>query len=397
MDDFGWKRAEISGAFSLGRLEGGIEGPLGGYLTDKYGPRAVNFWGIVLAGSGLCLMYFMNSFWSFVLIWGLMVSTGFNLGMIGPLETAISNWFVKRRGIAHSLSRAGLGLGGAVIPPFMTMLLIQYGWRSAFLIAGFITWAIGLPLTWFFVKPHRPEYYGLLPDGGKTSSKSVDISSILEAGQAYASEVKELEFTLRQALRTPTFWILSISWVFRGMVWPAVVVHQIPYLTDMGLDPVTAAAALGFMVLMSIPGRLFGGIVVDRLDIKHLKYLLLFSYVLQAIGLFILLSATNMGLIYLFDVIYGFGMGISAGSTTLVRARYFGRKAFSTIHGTMTLIRVPSSVIAPIYAGWVYDLTGSYAEAFTLILVLLAFATVMLIFANPPKPPERITGITEIF
>jgi hypothetical protein len=103
-----------------------------------------------------------------------------------------------------------------------------------------------------------------------------------------------------------------------------------------------------------------------------------------------------MEMIYLFDVIYGFGLGLSAGSTTLVRARYFGRKAFSTIHGTMTIIRVPSSVIAPIYAGWVYDMTGSYLEAFSLILILLVFATALLIFANPPKPPDKLSGITDI-
>jgi MFS family permease len=98
IEEFGWTRAQLSAAYSLNRLEGGLEGPFGGFFTDKYGPRIVNFIGYFMAGLGLIIMYFVNNLWAFLLIWGFIVSLGFNLGMLGPLETAIANWFVKKRG-----------------------------------------------------------------------------------------------------------------------------------------------------------------------------------------------------------------------------------------------------------------------------------------------------------
>ena len=136
MNEFGWTRTETSAAYSLRTLEGGLEGPLGGWATDKYGPRTINLLGICMAGLGLCLMYYMNSLWQFIVIWVLIVSVGFNLGLIGPLETAIANWFVKKRGTAIAFSRAGLGFGGAVVVPFVSYLLVQFGWRMAFAISS---------------------------------------------------------------------------------------------------------------------------------------------------------------------------------------------------------------------------------------------------------------------
>jgi hypothetical protein len=197
--EFGWTRAEISAAYSLNKLEGGLEGPWGGVITDKFGPRLISVIGNFFAGLGLILMYFMNNLWQYILIWGLIVSMGFNLGTIDPLEKALSDWFVKKRGIALGLGRVGLALGGTFGPPIMTLLLFGYGWRTAFLIAGVFTWIICIPTCWFLVKPHRPEYYGLLPDGDKPKEAK---ASLISEGQEYALGVGEVEFTLRQAIKT---------------------------------------------------------------------------------------------------------------------------------------------------------------------------------------------------
>jgi OFA family oxalate/formate antiporter-like MFS transporter len=196
-EEFGWTRAMTAGAGSLGRIEGGVEGPFGGMATDRYGPRIVCFTGSFLAGLGLVLMSLVNSVFSFYAVW-LLTSTGFNLGLGGPLYTAVSQWFVKKRGLAQSLTAAGFSVGGSIMPMIMTYLLFRYGWRGMFIRAGLISWAILLPLSWFFIKPHRPEYYGFLPDGAKVE-EGMDTDSMLKAGEAYAHEVGEVEFTARQA------------------------------------------------------------------------------------------------------------------------------------------------------------------------------------------------------
>jgi MFS family permease len=396
-EEFGWSRAQISAAYSLNRLEGGLEGPFGGYFTDKYGARIVNFIGFFMAGLGLILMNWVNSLTMFLFLWGFIVSFGFNLGMTGPLETTIANWFVRRRGLATSINRFMLAVIASQIPPIMTMFLIKYGWRHAFLISGALTWVIGLPLTWFFVRPHRPEYYGLLPDG-EVLEVTEDDNSLIEASQIrIAAEFGEVEFTLREAIQTRAFWSQTIATLLGSLVWPMVSVHQIPHLIDMGVNPVDAAAALGLMVFISAPARLVGGIMSDRISTNRLKYIRMAARFLNVLGLVFLMRATNLQSVYIFTILYGLGLGISAGSGTAIRGRYFGRKAFSTIQGTGALINLPMNILAPIYIGWVYDVTGSYSSVFTQGIVVLVLATIVLYFYDPPKKKINVVSSVDKF
>jgi len=396
--EFGWTRAQISAAYSLNKMEGGLEGPWGGIFTDRYGPRAVAIFGNIIAGLGLCLMYLMNSLWQYILIWGLVVSMGFNLGTIDPLEKALTDWFVKKRGKALGLGRVGLALGGTFGPPLMTWLLISYGWRMAFLIAGVLTWAICIPFSWAFVRPHRPEYYGLLPDGdrrGGVGEEQGRFESVIEVGQEYAKGVGEVEFTLRQAMSTRAFWILVLYNALYSFFWASIGIHQIPYLTDIGMDPMAASGVLGFMVLMSAPGRVVGGYICDRISIDKLRYVLIGGYSFQALGMLILINAKTLGLVYVFTVLTGFGGGVGWTSRALTRARYFGRKAFATIYGTIVMIALPATIASPIYVGWVYDLTSNYKGAFIQSLILLIVVVASFLFMPPPKPPEKVSQITE--
>jgi MFS family permease len=391
-NEFGWSRAQISAAYSLNKLEGGLEGPWGGILTDKYGPRMISVFGNFIAGLGLCLMYFLSNLWQYIIIWGFIVSMGFNLGTIDPLEKALSDWFVKKRGRAIGLGRVGLALGGTFGPPVMTFLLLQYGWRTSFLVAGVLTWVICIPISFFLVKPHRPEYYDLLPDGDKGGNEKVNY---VVAGQEYAESFGEIEFTLRQALKTRAFWILVGYNLLYSFFWASIGIHQIPHLTDMGIDPVSAATVLGFMVLMSAPGRLVGGYFCDKLNINKIKYILIFGYSLQAVGMFILIKASDLWMVYLFTILTGFGGGIGWTSRALLRGRYFGRKAFATIYGTIAMIALPATIISPIYVGWVYDISQSYINAFTQSLILLVIVLISFIFLNPPRPPEKSTDVNQ--
>ncbi len=396
-EEFGWSRAQISAAYSLNRLEGGLEGPFGGYFTDKYGPRIVNFIGFFMAGLGLILMFWVNSLTMFLILWGFVVSLGFNLGMTGPLETAIANWFVKKRGLATSINRFMLAIISSQIPPIMTLILLRYGWRQAFLIAGAMTWIIGLPLTWFFVRPHRPEYYGLLPDG-ETREIDEEDDSLIEASQRrIADEIGEVEFTLREALRTKAFWAQTIATLLGSLVWPMVSVHQIPHLIDMGVDPVSAATALGTMVFVSAPARLVGGVLSDRVRTERLKYIRMLARGLNALGLVFLMRANSLQSVYIFTVLYGLGLGISTGSGTPIRGRFFGRKAFSTIQGTGALINLPMNIAAPIYIGWVFDKTGSYSSIFSQGVWLLVLATAVLYFYDPPKKSSAAVSSVDKF
>ncbi|MFC1897690.1 MFS transporter [Chloroflexota bacterium] len=394
--DFGWTRAQVSLAYSFGRLEGGLEGPFGGMATDKWGPRAVNLTGFILLGIGLCSMYFVNSLWMFYVVW-IIASTGANLGLGGPLDAALANWFIKRRGFTIAIMRSVIALSGPIIVPGTMLLLLLFGWRDAFLITGIGTLCIGVPLTWFFIKPRRPEYYGWLPDGKRIDEEiAADTEATIQAGVEYAAAEEEVEFTVRQALKTRTWWICVVAMAFRGMVTPALNLHTVPYILDMGIDPMVAAAAMGTMVFMTAPGRLLFGWLGDRVKKNRIRYLVMLAHSIQALGVFIFTRATSMVGIWVYLVVFGIGNGASIMIWPPLRGRYWGRKAYSTIQGAMQPFSMIAGVIAPVYAGWVYDTTGSYSSAFNMILVFVIIAVVIMFFATPPKPPKKVSHITDV-
>jgi len=382
-------------AASIGRLEGGVEAPVTGWFTDKYGPRWIVITGVIVIGLGLILMNYIDSLWGYFIVWGVMVGTGCNIALSIPMDTAITNWFVKRRGVALSIKWMFSGLSGVLVLPLIAWLMTIHGWRVTCFIGGVVMLFLGLPLVWFFVKQRRPEYYGLLPDGASVGDVTDD-SLMLDRGVKYAAEVQESEFTLRQAMRTLAFWIIIAAYIPLGLVQGAVNIHLIPLLTDIGYDAVVAASMMAIMVAASIPSRLVGGYLADRVKIGQLRFLMGGALLIQAVGFLLFRLNQSVPMTYAFLVLYGIGLGADISLTPLVRARYFGRKAFGSIHGFSMMIMTPIGIAAPIYAGWVYDTTGSYMTAFTLFTVLLAVAAILFPFAIPPKPPTEIADIRRI-
>ncbi|MFC1991577.1 MFS transporter [Chloroflexota bacterium] len=394
--ELGFSRAATSVPASIGRLEGGLEAPLVGWITDRFGPRLIVLSGVFLFGLSLILMNYVNSLWAFYVVWGLMLGTAVNIAATVPLNTAIANWFVKKRGLAQGIRQTISGLSTVVVLPFVAWLIAIQGWRMACVMGGVIMWLVGLPLTWFFVKRHRPEYYGLLPDGATVEEETAETDRMIDRGVKYATEVEEVEFTLRQAMRTPAYWIMLTAQSIHMAVAPTISLHIIPFLTDIGIDPLRAVGMMAIMGLASIPARFASGFFSDPLGRRHIRFLLGGAYFLQAAGIVIFMLNQTTATIYVWLFLFNAGMGAAWTIYALMTARYFGRKAYGSISGSTSLFMMPMGIAAPIYAGWVYDTTGSYMVVFTLFAALLAFATIIMSLALPPKPPTQITDVRKI-
>ncbi len=379
--EFGWSRAKTSLAFSFSRGEGGLEGVIIGPLCDKFGPRFVVRAGWTLAALGFLLMSRINSFWMFMVSYILFISLGMNAGQTLPLTAAIAQWFDKKRGLALGFLLAGGAILGALLLQGTARLIADRGWRMTNVILAIAALVLGWGMS-FIIKPHGPERYGLRMDGEKTEpTEEVAKSASVEIGEK-DNGVSE-GISLKEALKTQAFWIMGIAFTFSHTALAAIVVHQIPFIEDMGISKILAAAAMGTNLLMSSPGRFLGGWLCDK---WNMKYLYVVSSIIQAGGLFIFSRATSMSWVWAFVIVYGFGYGIRMPLEPAMRARYFGRKAFASIYGYMNMLAEIGSFTGPFFAGWIFDNTHSYASAFLTFAGTMVIAAILILFVkNPTK------------
>jgi len=394
--DLGLSRAATSWATGIGRLQGSIEAPITGWLSDRFGPRWIIVVGICFVSTGLVLMNFISSPWAYYLVWGVITAIGINLALTIAVDKALADWFIRKRGLALGIRFVIIGICGVIALPIISWLVTTQGWRIACLVWAGVMFT-GVPLSWYFVKQKRPEYYGLLPDGATVESESeADIDAMIDRGIEYAADFEEAEFTLRQAIRTPAYWLITISWIFAMVVAGAINTHCIPFLTDMGIDDTVASGMMAMMVFFTVPARFIAGLLADRVRKDRLQFLVAGAFLLQAIGIAVFLLNQSIAMVYIFLILYGFGSGAPVPLRLTMGGRYFGRKAFASIQGTSMVFAAPVALLAPVYAGWVYDTTGSYIPAFTLFMALAIVAAFVMCLLRPPKPPAQVTDIHKI-
>jgi len=388
--EFGWSRATTSMAFSLSRLEGGIEGLITGPLVDKFGPRFLVRVGWTMTALGFFLMYFINSFWMFLVSYSLLLSLGMNAGLYLPLQTSVAKWFNEKRGLALGFLTAGAALGGSILVPVVAWLITDYGWRTAVIALAIGAFVVGWGMS-FLLKPHGPEHYGLRMDGKKEGPvKEASAPAAVHGAHVSAKGDGAWEgLTLKEAMKTQAFWLLVVAFTFSHTALSAIVVHQIPFIEDMGISKVLAAAALGTMTLMSTPGRLSGGWLADRWNVK---YLYLIASVVQAAGLFIFSRATSMSWVWAFVVIYGLSYGLRIPLEPVMRANLFGRKAFGAIMGYLSAFAITGSFAGPYFAGWIFDTTGNYVIAFLTFAAMMVVAGIVVLFIKSPLPQPKASN-----
>ena len=377
--DLAWSMTVVSGAFSIYRLEAGISAPIVGYLLDRIGPKKLVFAGGLVMGGGLVCLSYVNTvvpFYTAIILisFGWSACAGAAVG--NPL---IGKWFVKKRGSAIGTYAAARGLAGLLVP-VVAYLIVQYGWRLALIILGSVTWLIVLPLS-FFLK-HSPEQYGLLPDG---ESSRHDVCAADPTAVKAAQAAEEIDFSVRQAMATTAFWILTICLFTHQMTQAAIFVHLIPYLIDMGTDPATAASVVTFIALTSMVGRYGAGWLSDRFN---KKWLLVILFIIQPIGIFSLIRMRLFMDVIPFVLLYATAYGGTVVVKTTIIGDYYGRKNFGTIFGAIQGLSTFGGIAGPLLAGFVYDLNGSYQWAFTFLAIMMVFTALLISFLIRPVRGE---------
>ena len=372
--EFGWSRTVISGAFSMARLESGILGPLQGWLIDRYGPRPMMLLGNSLFGVGFILLSRMDSIPTFYLSFGLL-ALGASLGGFMPIAATITNWFARKRATALGIVMAGMGIGGMLVPT-VVWSLSAYGWRPTAFMSGLLILAIGLPAS--LLVRHQPEAYGYLPDGasGQGDTTQSDAQGVAETRDA------EPQFSTRQALHTPAFWLLSTTHGAALLIVGTVLLHQIPHMVEgMGLAEEDAAFIVSLMMIFTISGQLVGGYVGDHIN----KRLGIFACMwMHTLAIVVFTYATSTTGAVVFAVLHGTAWGVRAPLINSLRADYFGRTSFATISGFASLVVMFGMTLGPLFAGFMRDLNGDYKTAFLILGGLTALGSGAILLARKP-------------
>ena len=255
--DLELNRAFTALAAGIGRLEGGIISPFAGWLSDKFGPRWVVIIGICIAATGMIFMNYITEAWHYYIAWGVLIGFGLNIGLTVACDKMINDWFIRRRGMAQGIKFGLISVFGIIVLQIITPLIETEGWRFTCLVWGIIMFA-SVPFAYVLIKPHRPEYYGQLPDGAEVSQGTeADGGDMIERGVGYATSLEETEYTFRQAMKTGIFWLMMAGFSIHNFVAGGFNVHIFSFLTDTGIKETTASAMMGMMVFFTIPSRFF--------------------------------------------------------------------------------------------------------------------------------------------
>ena len=373
-------RAATSLPFSLSRLEAALGAPFVGYLIDRFDVRVMLVAGTLLAGLGLILLSLTHSYLLFLLVFIGPLSFGFQAGFNQATLAVVAHWFRRKRGLAMAIVQTGQAIGGVLIFPLVALAVLKLGWRTAAVLSGLVVLTL-LPLVLFIRR--SPESMGLLPDGDRSPAQDRPASP-----SGFTPPLDDTrEFTTREALRTPTFWLLAAFHGLRNVPYAGVTVHLVPLLVWKGLDEPAAAFYVGLTALATVVSRPLTGWLGDRQSKQMIGAV---GVLLGAAGLAVLAYGDGAWwALVLFAVLFSFGDGVNSVTWALV-GDVFGRAHFATIRGWISMFQSFASMPAAVYTGWVYDRTQSYTQALIAFVICYGAAAIVLWLVPDPTRPAPV-------
>lgn len=373
-EEFGWSRAELAGVFSVGYLVAGLSAPLWGRLTDRRGPRAALV-PATLITSAFCMVLALTP--NLVSMYGIYALFTFGAAGISiiPLSVLLASWFVRMRGRAIGIAYTGVGFGQLAITPIAGLLVVSVGWRFGYAVFGAAMLVVMLPVALWTV--NRPGDRGLLPDGAPP----------LDAGMDPEPAAAESGVEIAVAARTSAFWMLGIIWLLSEAAIMAVLIHQVPLMTDRGSSTEWASLVAGLLGGASSAGRLALGFLAERLRIR---WLYCGCYGIQALGVLLLWGATSLGDIGLvaYAVVFGFAMGGSASISPLLLAEFYGVRSLGGIFGLLAIGATLGGALGGWGAGLLHDQTGSYDVVLGLCTACVLLGMLLIALMRSPGGSE---------
>jgi MFS family permease len=356
-DELGIGRASFGWASTVRSMSSAVTSPILGNLIDKYGVRWILAIGTIITGSCMIGMAYVTLSWQLIIIFSIMGLVG--LAGPGALVTSIppSKWFIRNRGKALAITAIGISAGAAIFIPLTQIFISTYSWQKAWVILGVSGMIILAPLS----------------DGDSHQSNNYhDIQTNTEHS-----------FTLRDAIKTPSMWLLTLAFSILTLGILTFALHRIPAFMDRGLDPTSVSIATAFDAVCAGIGSFSGGMLVKKFSTKVIGSA---AFLLLSIASVMTIYAYDFWLMFISMALFGLGIGVNGFTQNYIWAEYFGRKHLGNIRGFVTPINLVLGGIGAPIAGYVLDSTGSYDPAWWAAVALMILASIIFYLSEKPIP-----------
>lgn len=342
-------------------------GPIAGKLLRGKYMRPTFFICVVGTLVSYACYGFCHSLWQFYLVGALVGIFAMGCGTI-PVSVLITNWFEKNRGLMISIAMMGISIGGTVLSPLLSWLIVEFGWRNAYFILSALSLIVLVPIGLFVVR-RTPQDAGLEPYGhGEESTASAKKKNV---------PASNWNATLKEARQTPILWMFALG-AFLIYFTACIMQHQSYYLQGVGFDAAAVASYISLYSVVAIIGKLVLGRIFDRFGPKIGILFGCGTFFLFLVA-FIFVQGSPM-MLYFAAVMYGFGTCTATVAIPIMTTSVFGAKNYSELYGFVSAFTMTGSAIGSSAIGLVYDLTGSYIPALTVLAILTAL-TIVIMFA----------------
>jgi sugar phosphate permease len=350
--ELGWTRQQVTSGNAYSKL---LIGPLFGYLAgmfvDRFGPRRLMLFGILVAGLALVGLGGVTTLSAFYFFY-LLNALGYVCGGPLPNQVMLSGWFSSARGRAMGIAYLGIGIGGTLVPLLAVALTDGLGWRGAIRGLGVLIILIALPAAILVKEPPRI-----------ASTAPTD---------------------MRWVFRQPAFYLLALgSMASIGAVGGTMQNLKLYLSLDRGFSQKEAAFVLSLILFGSIGGRLLMGWLADRWPKKRVMLLI---YVIVAATIPWLAFAPPGPALFVGALLFGIGLGGDYMIIPLMAAELFGLKVMGRLMGVVLTADGVAEAVVPVLVARVRDQSGSYGDGFLLLVALAALGALAIAFLRRPAP-----------
>jgi MFS family permease len=377
-DGLGLSSGMIAGLYTAGSLTAALTVIFIGRLLDRFGARIMLSIVAVVFGFAVIGMSQVQNEIQLFLAFAFLRTVGQGAMILIP-TTLLALWFVRKRGRVMAIAALGMVASQAAFPPLNKFLIDRYGWDTAWLILG-VAILVVLVLPALILVRRSPESMGILPDGDSarpTQTKNRPISD-------------EPSWTLGEALRTKTLWLLVLANISLPISFNALIFHNESLILDRGLDASIAAPVLSTIAPLVLVGNFIAGFMVEKIPGR---FLLATSQAIIGLTMLWVIFMSQSWQAFVYGGLIGLAVGMSMTTNNVIWADYFGRTRLGSIRGVATTTMVTASAFGPLPFALIFDATNSHSTALVAFMVLPILSVAAAVMAVPPSRNQVVREI----